>query len=223
MEREDFAQFCEVWTATATSYDKKVTAMSLRLAYEVLRGYTLDDVKRAITAHMRNPDVGQFQPKPADVIRQIEGTTGDAALAAWTKVERAIRSTGTYASVAFDDPLIHATIEDMGGWIKLGSVKEEELPFRAREFSQRYRAYTQRPPEAPPRYLPGISEQHNAAGGHEPPKIRLLGDVDKARAMLASGGGSGPLLAGVADEARAIGGGSSNAPRALPGAADANA
>ncbi len=56
----------------------------------------------------------------------LGGSTQDAALAAWSKVDRAVREVGPYQSVAFDDALIHRVLFEMGGWIPLGSKTEDE-------------------------------------------------------------------------------------------------
>lgn len=38
------------------------------------------------------------------------------ATPAWVKVRMAIREHGAYASIQFDDPVIHSCVEAMGGW-----------------------------------------------------------------------------------------------------------
>jgi len=83
-------------------------------------------------------------PKVADVIKMLQGSTQDSALTAWAKVDKAVRSIGTQMSVAFDDPLIHKVIQDMGGWLGLGQRQEAEWPFVAKEFETRYRGFKAR-------------------------------------------------------------------------------
>jgi hypothetical protein len=52
-------------------------------------------------------------PKPADIVRNLQGTASDRSLIAWGKLLEAMRRVGAYRSVAFDDGAIHAAVEDM--------------------------------------------------------------------------------------------------------------
>ncbi len=126
--------------------------------WQVLKQYELEDVQNAFQSHIQNPDCGQFLPKPADIVRLIEGSGETKALLAWAKVERAVIQIGSYQSVVFDDPLIHAVIEDMGGWVKLCSMKNEQMPFYANEFQKRYMGYVNKKPESTPKtFIWGIT------------------------------------------------------------------
>lgn len=169
------------------------TSAVLRLFFEALSRYELADVQRAVMAHMTDPDAGQFAPKPADLIRIIDGDTKTRSAIAWAKVENAIRRVGRYATVVFDDPLIHAVLSDMGGWSQLGAVLTDELPFKAREFDNRYRAYCKQPPSSYPRQLAGIAAIENGSKGFESEPPMLVGDREKAIAVYQGGGEGGTL------------------------------
>jgi hypothetical protein len=99
-------------------------------------------------------------------VKLIGGTTIDTALEAWSAVDNAVRTVGTYRSVAFADPIIHKVIQDMGGWVALGNKKEDEWPFVAKEFQTRYRGIktTGQPVDAPAQ-LTGIAAQQNSVAG----------------------------------------------------------
>ena len=60
------------------------------------------------------------------LVRQLAGTATDRAMLAWGKAIDAASRVGAYTDVVFDDPAIHAAIEDMGGWPKFcrGDVKD---------------------------------------------------------------------------------------------------
>lgn len=118
-----------------------MTEAVIEIWWKAMAPFDLAAIRDALNRHCMNPDNGQFCPKPADVVRLIEGGTVDASLVAWTKVDRAVRSIGTYDTVAFDDPIIHAVVSDMGGWIEFGRWTESEWPFKAKEFETRYRRY----------------------------------------------------------------------------------
>lgn len=109
-------------------------------------------------------------------------------MVAWSLVDRGIRTIGTYASVAFDDPVIHRVISEMGGWVALGTRDEKEWPFVAKEFQNRYRGYRMRS-EIPehPRQLVGIAEAQNAREGRESQPPVLIGNPNKAKQVLLSG------------------------------------
>ena len=144
---------------------------------------TLSD--RACTGRM-----AQFAPKLADIKKLIEGSTQTQGMRAWAKVETAVRSVGAYRSVAFDDPLIHVVIVEMGGWTTLCRSAVDEMPFKAREFERRYAAYRLRRelPNFPPRLM-GESESQNRLNGRADYEVRpvLIGDPERAARVIEQG------------------------------------
>lgn len=162
MTREDLAGFVEELQRVAEALDVELSEGRVAVYFDVLAPYSFEDVARALRAHLRNPDTGQFFPKPADVVRFIEGDTQSRALVSWTRANRANFDVGQYESVDFGDPALHRVIVDMGGWPAFCCWPEEERPFKQKEFCDRYRAITARgvPFEAP-EYLVGIHELNN--------------------------------------------------------------
>lgn len=188
MTEHDFDQFSAVMAALCEYYGKpKLSDMAVGLYFGALLEYPLADVQHGLTAHINNPDSGQFFPKAADVIREISGSSDTRAAMAWAKVFEAICRVGHMPSVAFDDAIIHAVIADMGGWVKLALVGNDDLPFRERDFLRIYRSYSTRALGDYPRYLPGMAETENFGKGYavEPPL--LLGDAAKAQQVLLAG------------------------------------
>jgi hypothetical protein len=166
MVDEDKKEFAQFVGGIFAMYGKEATPMILRVWFEAMRQYDLKAFKDALSRHLLNPDNGQFLPKPADVVKLIGGTTIDSALEAWSAVDNAVRTVGTYRSVAFADPIIHKVIQDMGGWVALGNKKEDEWAFVAKEFQTRYRGIktTGQPVDAPAQ-LTGIAAQQNSVAG----------------------------------------------------------
>ena len=121
---QDYDEFDETIVAVGEQYSKSLSEGVKMLYWQGLIDYDLKAVQQALYRHIRNPDNGQFMPKVADVIKMLQGSTQDSALIAWSKVEKAIRTVGTQVSVAFDDPIIHRVLQDMGGWLSFGSKKE---------------------------------------------------------------------------------------------------
>lgn len=188
MKQHEFRKFSELMYLVAEQYSKKLSDGLIALYWQGLAHYDFEAVKQALSRHMQNPDNGQFMPKIADVVRMMTGTTQDSALIAWAKVEKALRRVGSGQSVVFDDAVIHAVLVDMGGWISLGAVTEKELPFKAKEFENRYRGYkTQGGAKEYPQKLIGSYEAQNNRSGFKSERPILIGKEDKARAVYLGG------------------------------------
>ncbi len=194
MEDNDVPKFTTMMLGIGEIYRITISKFLTKIYWQSLEQFAWQDIDNALQAHIHNPDCGQFFPKPADVVRFIEGSGETRALQAWSKVEQAISQVGIYQSVVFDDPLIHAVLESMGGWVKLCSVTFEELPFRANEFQKRYMGFVNKKPERHPKYLAGITECENAKNDFPIPAPLLLGDLKKAAVVMQSGGGNVRLL-----------------------------
>jgi len=180
-------RFSQLWLNVAELYAKKLSTVMLDLYWQTLAAYPLNAIEHALKAHLVNPDNGQFMPKPADIIRILEGNSSSQALNAWTKVRQAIQLVGSYDSIVFDDPLIHAVISDMEGWIALCQHSEAELNYRARDFEKRYSAYLHKKPHLFPKYLIGITEKQNQIVGFNQNKRILFGNAVLAKKIAHEG------------------------------------
>lgn len=187
MFEADKREFAEILRATLDLYGKEASAPVLRLWWASLEKFSIEEVRHGFSRFIQSPDNGSFYPKPADIIRMIEGTAGDRGMIAWGKVQEAIVRVGGYQSVAFDDPIIHACIEDMGGWPKLCTTDRDDMPFRAADFAKRYRAYVERGAEVSVPYLVGRSETENRLNGYKPAPPVLIGDPQKAALLIGQG------------------------------------
>lgn len=188
MQQRDFDEFCEMLDLIAEQYGKTLSDGAKALYWQGLHDFDLSALKQAASRHLRNPDTGQFMPKIADFVRMLQGSTQDAALVAWAKVDQAVRRIGAYQDVVFDDPIIHRVIQDMGGWIGLGTKNEDEWPFVAKEFENRYRGFKQRSeiPDYPGRLI-GITNAHNEQKGFKTDSPILIGNETKAIQVMNSG------------------------------------
>lgn len=200
MFEQDRAEFAALLTATMDVYHREIKGPVIRVYWSALERFELETVRMALSAWVQNPDHGQFPPKPADLIRMIEGTTGDRALLAWSKVDKAIRQVGHYESVAFDDPIIHRVIDDMGGWRRLAAhASDKELEFTAKDFANRYRVFALRGVPDYPAYLIGEAEAFNSHKGHQQRhRVMLLGNQARAQEVMRLGGSGGTLRVGGA-------------------------
>jgi len=191
---DDFQKFHDGIAGVMSFYGKSVSSFALDVWWTALKSYDLAAIVDAFNRHLANPDAGQFAPKPADIIRILQGSSQDSALRAWAKVDLAVRRVGTYCDVVFDDPLIHRVIQDMGGWIALGTKAENEWPFVAKEFENRYRGFRSRGeyPEYPATLI-GLATAHNNRQGFKSGAPVLIGNEKMARQVL-QGGSDQPVL-----------------------------
>ena len=191
MQEADRAAFAEMISGVYEFYGKaaSVSEFALQVWWQAMQQFDLVAVREALGRHAMNPDSGQFLPRPADVVRMMQGSTQDSALTALTKLETAISSVGSWGTVAFDDALIHVVVEEMGGWISICAHAAKEWEFRLKkEFCDRYRAYKARgevPPYGP--VLMGLFDAQNVAQGFPAQPVKMVGDVRKARQVAMMG------------------------------------
>lgn len=203
-EIEEKKRFAALLTGLADYYKQEISRAVMALYWEGLKQFDFAAVEKACWAHTQNPDTGMWMPKIADIVKMVSGRTDDQAKVAWAKVDRAVRSVpGTGASVAFDDPLIHRVIADMGGWSSFGTKSEDEWPFVAKEFETRYRGFRMRGeiPAYPPRLI-GIYEAGNASSGQVArAETYLIGHQQTAIAVIKGGSDGHKLQLGMVDAA----------------------
>jgi len=188
MKQEDFEKFREGLAGIYGFYEKEINGFTLDVWWSALKQFDLPAITQAFSRHVVNTESGKWLPKPADIMRMLQGSSQDAAMTAWAKVDKALRHKGTYVDVVFDDPLIHRVLHDMGGWVSLGQKTEDEWPFVAREFENRYRGFRERSeiPECPAKLI-GISNSHNMSKGLPLEPYVLVGDVGKCKQIMSSG------------------------------------
>ena len=126
-----------------------------------------------LNAHVRDKERGRFWPKPADVLFAVEGDDDAQARLAWSTVLNAIRHSGSWDSLRFEDKTVHMAIQSMGGWEPLALIDSDEVPFRAQEFRRLY-AHLKRHPIDVPDHLVGRHERSNSEFGKEWPSVVVI-------------------------------------------------
>jgi hypothetical protein len=151
--------------------------------------WDIEQVCRAIDLLTRDPVDGKFPPKIGDITRMLEGTATDRAALAWGKTLEAMGSVGAYTDVIFDDPAIHAVVEDLGGWPKVCRTETKELGYLQHRFCESHRAYTGRGKFPYPRRLMGdrSPDAEWSTRGLPPPRPTLIGDAEAARRVFEGG------------------------------------
>jgi len=187
MQNKDFKKFMALLALVADTYSQpRLSEDAVKLYFKVLSDYSLDEVSQAIMEHIKQ---SPYMPKPADVIRILDGTVEDRASEAWYHVLKAIQQYGHYESVQFDNPAIHYAIERMGGWQKLCQLTEEELPFRERDFIKHYiRGERMATWDKVPLRFMGKHEQDNVFNGWDDmiPDTVFIKTNDNVKKMLDS-------------------------------------
>lgn len=196
MTNNDRAKFAELIVAIYTFYNKELSDVSLAIWWESCKMFDLPAVQLALSRHVQSADTGQFLPKPADVAKMMGGTSLDSALLALAKLEQAQSQVGQWNSAIFDDPLIHAVVTEMGGWVEVCSCTAKTWEFRRNEFLNRYRGYAMRG-EVPafPGKLVGLADAENQQRGFGalPQHTMMIGD-QKRCLEVARGGSALPRL-----------------------------
>lgn len=202
MKPDQYHEFRAVLADALAFYKQSATPFTLDVWWAACSRYDLEQVRKALTAHIMDPERGRFPPMPSDFVRQLEGTATDRALLAWGKVQSAMQSVGAYTDVVFDDPAIHAVVEDLGGWPKVCRGDLKDLGYLQHRFTESHRAYVGRGAFEYPRCLAGdrSPDAMYAKQGLPPPKPAIVGDRERAMQVYAGGavGGKTRIEFGVA-------------------------
>ena len=187
MQQSDAAGFQALLTDALAFYRQDASDFALSVWWQACKPFSLEQVQKAFTAHATDAERGRFPPMPADIVKHLQGTQTDRGLMAWGKVLEGIQRVGAYQSVAFDDPAIHAAVEDLGGWTTICRSTMQELPHLQRRFTEAHRAYSGRQGFAFPAYLIGESEATNRTAGKRVAPPVLIGSPSRVAEVMRLG------------------------------------
>lgn len=173
-----------------------LTDFSAQVWWNACQDFDFERVSKAFSAHLVNAEAGQYLPKPADIIKALQGTQSDRSALAWAKAYEAAGSVGSYTDVVFDDPAIHCAIEDMGGWPKFCRTETKDLSYAMHRFCEQYKAYVGRGKFEYTKQLRGdrSSDAEHEKKGLPLPKPKLIGNPAMAMEVLKIGPKSGRLM-----------------------------
>lgn len=158
-------KFAEGMGLLCAAFDREPTALLLKAYYMVLKSLTDEQFGSAIRKVLSTHEYSKL-PLPADIMAQVHGDKGEAAIIALDKVEKAIARHGAYTSVKFDDPIIHAVIVALGGWPRICGMSLEEWKWARKDFEKTYKAFVHNADKIQcPEHLCGIAEISNSAHG----------------------------------------------------------
>lgn len=189
MKPSDKKDFGALLRDVMAYYRQDISPFVLELWWSACQPFDLEQVSKAMQSHCTDAEHGVFAPKVADLVRVLAGTVTDRAALAWGKVFEAMSSVGAYTDVVFDDPAIHAAIEDCGGWIKICRSELAELGYLQHRFCLAHKAYVGRGVFEFQRCMMGDrgSDAEFAKIGMKPPKPAFIGDIERAKAVYLGG------------------------------------
>jgi hypothetical protein len=198
LKQSEYPEFVRLLSDVLAYYRQDASKFTTSLFWGACQNFELEQVEKALNAHAMDAEKGVFPPKVADIVRVLSGTVTDRAALAWGKVLEAMSCVGAYTDVVFDDPAIHAAIEDCGGWVKICRSQTEELSYLQHRFCQSHKAYTGRGQfEYQRRLIGDRSPDHEyATRGIPLPKPAVVGDVEKARLVYRAGNVGGKTAIG---------------------------
>lgn len=189
----DRRRFAGLFADVMAYYRQDVSDFTQGLFWSACENFEFEQVAKAFDRHAKDPEHGQFAPKVADLVRILEGTHTQRAQLAWGKALDAMSRVGSYTDVVFDDPAIHAAIEDLGGWPKVCRTETKELSYLQHRFCESHKAYTGRGQFEYPRRLAGdrSPDYEYEKKGLKLPRPALIGDEARCKAVYQGGNAAG--------------------------------
>lgn len=189
MTPQDQEAFFEMWRAAREEYNRPVTAGGLEIAFRCLARFDFESVSKAIVYHLNDPNEGKFPIQIAHVVAQLDGDTEARAAEAFSKLKRAMTEVGNYSDVVFDDAIIHAIVDNEGGWERVALMTDEDLKYFHARFMKQYASYVSKSGNfSYPRQLQGASNRSRISAGEDADPPAVVGERDKA--VLVYRGGS---------------------------------
>lgn len=181
---QDREQFVKLITALARTFGRDADEATFR-GYELgLSDVPIDRIQQAVVRAIREK---KFMPTVAE-LRELAGelTPDVRAVKAWDAFQNAVVAHGSYKSVDFDDPVINATVRNLGGWERVCGLPVDEFDkWLRRDFERCYQAFCQAgiTSEAGAPLL-GHHDRNNLTNGfveHVKPPLRITTDLPPHR------------------------------------------
>lgn len=165
MNSQDQNKFKELITVMSETYCEEFTPAKVKLWWNLFKPHSIGEFEQALYAHIACADAGMFSPKPANLMKFINGTTKeneqlaeDRAEMAWACIEREISRIGSYGTLELEDKQAIAAVKAIGGWRQLCMSTYDQLVWKKKEFMRAYDTYERTPLEHLPSKLPSLIE-----------------------------------------------------------------
>lgn len=169
MTENDGNKFKELITAINVTYGEEFTQPQTLLWWNMFKPYPIEAFEQAVYQHMADPEQGMFSPKPANIMKFINGTTKqneqaieDKADIAWLTITGEIKRIGSYGSLKMEDKQALAAVKSLGGWKFICSKTEADLVWLHKEFVATYKNFERTDVNLLPNKLPGRVLLENA-------------------------------------------------------------
>ena len=165
MNDQDKSRFKTALTMIANTYDVEFRNDKIVMWWKLFNRHDIDQFEAAVLAHITDPDEGMFNPKPAHIIKRMNGSskqnkesTEERAEIAWADIYGQIGRIGPYKAPNVADKQALAAVKGVGGWVYLCSLTTEELVWKKKEFVSLYDTYENTPLDRLPSSLPGLED-----------------------------------------------------------------
>ena len=167
MNNEDKKEFKILMLGAGDIFNKQIANPLLQIYFTSLAQFSIEEVSAAMTAHFIDPDQGAFFPKPADLVKQIKGTSKDQKRSIENRGEIAWAQIMAYVEgphdlkVRLNDKQAAAALMAIGGMSKLKVMQYDQVPWMKKEFLSMYDTYENTSLENIPTNVLGYQEMEN--------------------------------------------------------------
>ena len=143
MNDSDKKEFAKIFAAMGENFNATVTKEGLRVRFEALKDFSIDEIKQACINLVKNrvypgmPTTGEIRAAMKIDQPQLE----DVAQMKVNEVMGQIRAIGSYGQPKWSDPIMTDLLTRRWNWQSLCAMTETELKWWAKEFAEAYRAY----------------------------------------------------------------------------------
>lgn len=178
---KDKKKFGEYILLIGEKFDKEISKAMASLIWRSLGPFMDQDCERALESVLLQGRY--FKDLLPDLLNQLAESEEDRATLAWMEVDKAIGQIGLYASVQFDDPVIHSVIEALGGWESLGQTLNSEWKWIRKDFISMYPRMARI--KKHPKRLIGQTERENLGRNYKDfiPKTVKIGMPTKTKLL----------------------------------------
>lgn len=136
----DRERLLQTLAATYAYYDRELSQFVVQVWVEDLEGHPIDAVCAAFTAHRRDPQRGQWLPKTADILRQLQGDVEHEAQLAWGRVMEAATNGGRGEI----DNVSRQALHTMGGISAVQRADVQQTQWLRKQFLETFAVYAKR-------------------------------------------------------------------------------
>ena len=146
MLKQDVKEFSEIMVGMADNYGRTLTASGLRLRFEALQDYTIDQVTMAATKLLRTHRYNTM-PTVGDFVAVLDHAEGKISMSDRAEIEAGevlahLRRHGRTLKPRFKDPITSHLMSSRWRYLSWASyVKEADLKWWQKDFISAYNAH----------------------------------------------------------------------------------